>query len=92
MVQDLEHGACGASFGIGSAVNQAGDASVDKRSGAHGAGFNGGVDSTAGVAQTMVAQVCGGLAQRDDLSVGGGIAIEQVAIVPTADNFTIFDY
>ena len=92
MVQDLEDGAGGASLGIAGAVDQSRDAGVNERSGAHGAWFDGGIDGAAGIAQTMVPQPGGGQAQGDDFSMGGGIVIEQVAVMARADDFTILDY
>jgi hypothetical protein len=37
----------------------------------------------------MVAEVFGGVAQGDDLSVGGGVGVGQVAIPSAADDFVL---
>jgi len=50
MVQNLEHGASGAGFGVGRAVYQPGNAGMDEGSSAHGARLNSGIHNAAGQA------------------------------------------
>lgn len=57
---------------------------MDESARAHGAGFNRGEDLTTG--EAMIADARGRLAQGDDLSMGRGIVVEQVAIMPRADD------
>ena len=44
MVHDGEHRAAGSGFGVGCGIDEAGDASVEDGSGAHGAGLERGVE------------------------------------------------
>lgn len=73
MVENGEHGVNGSGFGIVRAINQASNAGVDERSGAHRARFNCSKQVT--VAQTMVTEVLRGIAQRDDFGMSGWIVI-----------------
>jgi hypothetical protein len=89
VIEHLEHGARRAGFRITGAVNQARYTCMNQRSSAHGAWFNGGVNCA--TSQAMVAQPCSCLAQGHDFRVRSGIVIEQVAIVPSADDFALSD-
>lgn len=57
---------------------------------AHGAGLDGDKYFTAG--QAMVAGPGCRLSQRDDLGMGRGIVVPQIAILPLAEDFAILDY
>ena len=81
---ELVEGLDGAGFGVGGAVDQAGDAGVDNGAGAHGAGFEG--DGEGGVLETPVAQLAGGLADGEDFGVGGGVFVEDSAVVGGGDD------
>ena len=63
---------------------------MNKRPSAHGARLNGGKHHTA--TQAMIAQPGSSLAQRHDLGMGRRIVIQQIAIVPAANNLSISDY
>ena len=76
--ENFEAGAEGAAFGIVGGVDEAGNASLDDRAGAHGAGFEGDVKSCVGKA--IVAEEAGGFADDHDFGVGGGIIVADGAI------------
>src|SRR6476659_4081447 len=57
---------------VSCAVNESSDARLDQSAGAHRAGFDRRVNIDA--RQPVVAKLTGGFAQRDDFSVGSGIA------------------
>jgi hypothetical protein len=90
MVNDLENGARSASLRIGSAVHQSRNAGMDQRTSAHCARLDGCDQHTAD--QAMITQSRGGHAQGNDLSVGGGIVIKEIAIVTAGNDCAIFDY
>ena len=89
MVNDLYRRTGGSGFWITGAINQSGDAGMDQRSRAHGAGLNRGDHGAAH--DPMVSQSSGRLAQGNDLSMGRRIIIQQVAIMAPAKNFTVLD-
>ncbi len=68
----------GAEAGVGGSVNKAGDAGVDDGSGAHHAGFDGGVERGAG--QAIVLQLFRGLADGEYLGVSGRVAVGDRAV------------
>ena len=84
MIQHLHHRTDGASFRVIGAVNQAFEPGMDQRACAHRARFN--CSKQLAVFQAMVAESGTGFTQRDDLGVGGGIAISEVAIAASADD------
>jgi hypothetical protein len=90
MVQNLEQWASSACLGVTGAVDHTGDARMDKRSGAHGAGLDGGVHGAAD--EPVISDLRRGLAQGDYFSMRRGIVIEQVAVVACANNLTILNY
>lgn len=89
MIHDLHHRAHGAGFGIIGAVNQALDASMYHCARAHRARFN--CNKQNAVSQAMVTNGCTGLAKGDDLGVGRGVVIGDVAVPSTADDFAVAD-
>ena len=70
-----------AAFGIGRAKDDAVDSAMDKRAGAHGAGFFGDVEGAVGEAPIADGGLGGG--EGDHLGVGGGV-LEQFDLVPRA--------
>ena len=72
VVHDGEDGTAGSGFGVGGGVDEAGDAGVEDGSGAHGAGFERGVEGA--VFEAVVFEGEAGFAEGDDLGVGGGVA------------------
>src|SRR5690606_16834761 len=80
---EAHEGAGGACLGVGGAVKEAAEASVDDEPGAHWAGFE--RDGKGAVVQAPVAEREGGLADGDELGVGGGVLVEFAAVVALAD-------
>ena len=94
MVHDGEDGAAGAGFGIGSGVDQAGDAGVEDSAGAHGAGFERDVESAAFVVfieEAIVFEGAAGVAEGDDLGVGGGVVFAEDAVLAMGDDLALVD-
>jgi len=60
---------------------------MNQSTGAHGARFNCSKQFTA--FQTMVAEGGTGLAQGDDLGVGGGVGIGEVTVAAASDDFAM---
>ncbi len=89
VVHDAEDAAAGSGFGVGCGVDEAGDAGVEDGSGAHGAGFEGGVEGA--VFEAVVAEVKAGLAEGYDLGVGGGIAVAEDSVLAAADDLVFVD-
>src|ERR1700730_16483689 len=83
MIQDLHHRMHRASFGVAGSVYQAADASMYQGAGAHRARLNCSKQFT--LFQTVVTNGDTGFAQRYDLGVGCGIAVDDVAI-PSASH------
>ncbi len=81
---DLEEGADGAGLGVVAAVDDALDSGVDDGAGAHGARFEGAVQGAA--AQVPGAQSGGGLAEREDFGVRGGVLVGLATIAGAADD------
>src|ERR1700733_12383714 len=64
VIHDGEDRATGSGFGVGRGVDEAGDAGVEDRSSAHGAGFERGVEST--VFETIVCECASRFAEGYD--------------------------
>jgi hypothetical protein len=71
-------------LGVVRAVYQAADAGVNQRARTHGARFN--CSKELAVAETVVTEVLTCFAQRNDLSMGGGVVVGQVTIPAPADD------
>jgi hypothetical protein len=71
-------------LGVVRAVYQAADAGVNERARAHGARFN--CSKEVAVAEAVVTEVLTSFAERDDLGVGGGVVVGEVAIPSAADD------
>lgn len=80
----------GACFGIVGAVHQAADAGMNQRARAHGARLN--CSKQLAVAQTVVTDVDTGVTQGDDLGMGGGIVVREIAIPSATDDLVFTDY
>ena len=83
MVHDLECAAAGAGLWIGSGVDKASDASVQKCPGTHGAGLQRDVYRAAGEAVVLQGDACG--AEGDHLRVGGGVVVADDVILSACD-------
>ncbi len=81
--EQVEEAAGGSSFGVGCAKDEAGDAGVDQRSGAHYAGFEGDVEGGAG--EAVVAEALPGITQGEDFGVGAGVVATNRAVVAASD-------
>ena len=79
IVAELVERGGGSGFGIRSGKDQGFDASLNESPHAHRARFERNVD---GAADAVSAKNPRSLPQRDDLGVGGGVAIDDRAIVP----------
>ena len=84
MIHDGEHAAAGSGFGVGGGVDEATDARVEDGSGAHGAGFEGDVEGA--VCEAIVPEMKAGLAEGDDLGVGGGVAVAKDSVLAAGDD------
>jgi len=96
MVHDAEDGAAGAGLGVGCGVDEARDAGVEDGAGTHGAGFEGDVESAASVAvifvdQAIVFEGAAGLAEGDDLGVGGGVVVAEDTVLAMGDDLALVD-
>ena len=90
MVEDAENGTAGAGLGIGCGVDQTADACVQDGSGTHGAGLERDVEGAA-LWQAIVGEGAGGVAQSDDLGVGGGVVIAQDTVLAAGNNLAVED-
>ena len=90
MIQNLHHRTDSARLGIIGAIDQAFQPGMNQSAGAHSARLNCSKQFTA--FQAVVADRGTGLAQRDDLGVGGGIGIGKVAIAPATDDLAVTNY
>ena len=82
-LQEIHGTASGPTFGVGSAEDDPGQATVYDGTRAHGAGFLGDVENAIG--ESPVARGFLGLSERQHLGVGGGV-IEQFDLIPSARN------
>src|SRR6185369_14316105 len=72
---------------VSRAVNQSSDARLNQSARAHCARFDRRINVNA--RQPVVAELTGGLAQRDDFSVGSGIAVGASAVTANGDELAI---
>jgi hypothetical protein len=63
---------------------------VEDGSGAHGAGFESGVEGA--VFETIVVECAACFAESDDLGVGGWVTVAKDAVLASADDFVFVDY
>ncbi len=78
-LSDVEDGSGGAGLGVGRGIDEARDARMDHRAGAHRARLDGGVELAA--IQAVVVSGGAGLAQSEDLGVGAGIVVHDGAVM-----------
>ena len=90
VVHDGEDRAAGSGFGVGGGVDESTDTGVEDGSGAHGAGFEGGVEGA--VFEAVVFEGVAGFAEGDDFGVGGGVAVAEDPVLAAADDFVFVDY
>jgi len=83
--EQLEAGAEGAPFWVVGAIDKTGDAGLNNRAGAHGAGLEGYVES--GFRETVVAELFRGFAKNHDFGVCCGVAIANGAVAAARENF-----
>lgn len=88
-VEDLHAGSYSAAFGLVGAVNQAGDARLHERSGAHGARLDGYVKRSAD--EAMIAGLMGSLAQSHHFRMSGRVAVGDGAIARSGENPVVHD-
>lgn len=84
MASEVKGAAAGTRAQVVSAKDEAVDARVYQRAGAHGAGFEGDVEGRA--AQSVVGKGSPRRAQGEDFGVGGGIMVGDGAVVRGGDN------
>src|SRR5215472_14865060 len=89
MIYHLYYRVHGASFGIFGTVNQALDARVHHRAGAHGTRLNCNKQIT--VSQSVVTNGCTGFAQRHNFRMGSWVMIADSTVPPAADDFSVTD-
>src|SRR5438552_17735991 len=87
VIQYLQNGMNGTRLRIVRPINQTLNAGMNERARAHGTRFNCSKKCT--VAQTVVTDVSAGIPQRDDLCVGRGITVRNVAIPSPADYLSV---
>src|SRR5262249_21163799 len=87
--QDFEAGAHGTTLRVIATVDQARDAGLNDRAGAHAARLNRDVEGRAG--ESVVAQGAGSFAYDDNLSVRRGVAITDGAIAGARDYGGVVD-
>src|SRR5580658_573732 len=90
MIQNLHHRMHGPGLGVVRAVYQALHAGMHQGAGAHRARLN--CNKQSAVFETMVTNGCTGLAQRDDLGVGGRVVVGDVAVPSSAYNSVVAKY
>ena len=90
VVEDAEDRAAGSGLGVGRGVDQAADAGVEDGAGTHGAGFEGDVEGAA-FGQAIIIQGAGGVAESDDLGVGGGVVVAQNTVLAAGDDLAVVD-
>jgi len=88
VVEDAEDRATCAGLWVGRGVDQAGDAGVEDCAGTHGAGFECDVEGAA-LGQAIVGQRARGVAEGDDLCVGGGVVIAQNTVLASGDDLAV---
>ena len=88
--REVVEGTSGACFGIGGGVDEAVYAGGMEGAGAHGAGFEGDVQSAAG--ETPTSQLTGGAADGEELGVGGRVPRGLALVVGGGEQLIPADY
>jgi hypothetical protein len=89
VVHDGEDTTAGSGFGIGCGIDEARDAGVEDGSGAHGAGFEGGVEGA--VFEAVVFEEEAGFAEGDHFGVGGRVGVAEDSVLASAYDFVFVD-
>jgi hypothetical protein len=89
MLQKLHDAVDGTRLGVGGSIDQTLDAGVDHGAGTHGARFDCNKQLTAD--EAMVAEGAGGVTQGNDLGMGGGVTIGEIAIAAAANDLILED-
>lgn len=89
VAEDFEAGMDRAALGLVRSINQAGDAGLQHCAGAHGAGFDGDVKSSA--EQAVIAEAEGGVTEGENFGMRGGIAVSDGPISGARDDFFVED-
>lgn len=85
----METGTDGAAFGIVCTIDESRDPGLDDRAGAHTAGFKRDVESSPG--HSIVAEQACSFANRDDFSMGRGVAVANRSIPRPGEDFAVMD-
>ena len=89
--KDFEAGTEGAAVRVVGGIDEARNASVNDRAGAHGTGFEGNVKR--GTSKTVVAEEARGFTEDNDFRVGGGVIVADSAIAGAGEDVVILhDY
>lgn len=94
MVEDAEDRTACAGLGVGCGVDKAADTGVEDGTGAHGTWLEGDVEGAAPVFvflidQAIVAEGARGVAESDDLCVGGGVVIAQNTVLTAGEDLAV---
>jgi hypothetical protein len=89
MIQHLHYRNYRAGFRIVRAIYETLDSGMHHCTGAHGAGFN--CNKQFRLSQTVIPDVRGRLAERNDFGVGRGIGVGNIAIPPAPDDLVVED-
>jgi hypothetical protein len=87
MIDNGQYRMNGSRFGVIGSIDQAADTSVNQSSGTHGARLN--CNKQIAVDKAIVTQVLTRLAQGDNLGMGGGIVVNNVAVGAAADDASL---
>jgi len=90
MIEDREHRAGGACFGVGGGEDEAVEAGVDHGSGAHGAGLKRDIERAA--EETIVTECGRCFAHGDDLGVGCWVCVAQDAVLASSDDCSVMNH
>ena len=87
--EDLEASTNRAALGVVGAVDQARDASLNDRTGAHAARLDGDVEG--GACEAVIAETAGGFAKDDDFGVGRGVIVADGAVAGACEDLALMD-
>jgi hypothetical protein len=90
VVQYFDHRMDCAGFEVVGAVHQTPNPRVYQGSGAHRARLN--CSKQLAVAKAMVSDGCASLAKRNNLGVGGGVTVREIAVPPVRDNAALANH
>jgi len=87
--EQFEAGAESSAFWVVGCVDEAGDAGLDNGAGAHGAGFEGYIES--GFRETVISKFSRSFTKNHDFGMRGRVAIADRAIATASENFLAID-